>query len=89
MAVTDIATENILLSQGNGGFNTPTGFFVGGNPVALAIGDFNSDGFPDLVVASYQADKVTLLMNTGRLYWKLFHRDDCLGPRRTRGNCRR
>jgi FG-GAP-like repeat len=32
--------------------------------VALAVGDLNGDGKPDLAVADYQADTLTVLLNT-------------------------
>ena len=41
----------VLLGEGNGVFQKPTGYRVGVNPLSVALGDFNRDGKPDLVVA--------------------------------------
>jgi hypothetical protein len=42
----------------NGTFGTPTvtTFNDGFNPFAVAVGDVNGDGYPDVVIASYQAN---------------------------------
>lgn len=36
-------------------------------PLAIASGDFNNDGFPDLAVSNSQADSVSILLNRGVL----------------------
>jgi hypothetical protein len=41
-------------------------FLVGNFPEAIAIGDFNSDGIPDLAVAVAGDENVTLLLGNGR-----------------------
>jgi len=38
---------------------------VASDPYFVAIGDFNGDGKPDLVVADYLYDTVGVLLNTG------------------------
>ena len=38
---------------------------VGGDPDAVAVGDFNSDGKPDLAVANSTSGTVTILLNNG------------------------
>jgi hypothetical protein len=44
---------SVLLSHGDGTFQAPVSFSTGGvNPWAVAIGDVNADGRPDLVVAN-------------------------------------
>ena len=45
-------TVNIFLGNGNGTFQPPVGYQVGVAPDALAVGDFNGDGIPDIAVAN-------------------------------------
>src|SRR6266536_2986227 len=40
-------------------------FGAGTNPVALAVGDFNSDNKPDLAVANQQSANVSVLLSKG------------------------
>jgi hypothetical protein len=40
-------------------------FPVGDGPRAAAVGDFNGDGRPDIVVANYDSDNTTLLLGSG------------------------
>jgi len=42
----------ILLGKGNGTFQSPAFFSAGLHPQALAVGDFNRDGNPDLAVVN-------------------------------------
>ena len=44
-------------------FPAPAG--TSNTPVALAVGDFNGDGFPDVAIADQGSDKVTLLVGDG------------------------
>ncbi len=44
-------------------FSTRINFAVGTNPYAVAIGDVDGDGKPDLVVANYGASTVSVLRN--------------------------
>ncbi len=46
-------------------FGTATNFAVGPSPDAVAVGDFNSDGNPDLAVANYNSNNVSVLLGTG------------------------
>jgi hypothetical protein len=65
------ASVMILLGNGNGIFTPAVGapINVGNTPVALAIGDFNSDSKPDLAVAnvgtSAATNRVTILIGNG------------------------
>jgi hypothetical protein len=73
----DLATANfgnsgpdsasVLLGNGSGGFTQATGspFTVGVNPRAVAVGDFNGDGKPDVVVANNVSWDVTILLSDG------------------------
>jgi hypothetical protein len=58
---------SVLLGNGDGTFNPqvayPTG--VGGNPLSVVIGDFNGDGIPDLAVADFQTQQVSVLLGNG------------------------
>ncbi len=70
----DIITANInddsvsvLLQNSDGTFQTrqtfPTG--VGTGPGAVAVADLTGDGIPDLVVADYHSNSVSVLMGNG------------------------
>ncbi len=45
-------------------FNSQTSQ-AGSNPESIAVGDFNGDGIPDLAMADYGNDPVTILLGTG------------------------
>ena len=68
LAIVDSGSNNltVLLGTGTGGFKTGPGspYPVGANPMSVAMGDFNADGVPDLVIANSSDDNVTLLLNT-------------------------
>jgi uncharacterized protein (TIGR03437 family) len=67
IAVADQNTNNIsvLLGSGTGGFkgasNSP--FAAGTSPRAIALGDFNEDGRPDLAIADLSGASITVLLN--------------------------
>jgi hypothetical protein len=46
-------------------FSGPTNFGVGDTPFAIATGNFNGDGFPDLAVANSDSDNVSILLADG------------------------
>ncbi len=62
---------SVLLSESDGGFAAQVTYAVGLGGVALAVGDFNRDGKPDLVVANTvtgiksDAGTVSVLINLG------------------------
>ena len=63
-------TVSVLLNTTNAGAAAPSfavqeTFSVGSNPYSVAVGDFNGDGRPDIVVANRNAaGTVTILLNT-------------------------
>jgi hypothetical protein len=70
----DIATANsttydvtVLLGDGANGFSPAPGspFGVGANPESVAVGDFNGDGKPDLAVANWGNNNVSVLLGAG------------------------
>jgi hypothetical protein len=58
---------SILLGNRDGSFKPATAspVSVGVDPRALAVGDVNLDGKPDLVVANYFSNNVTILLGNG------------------------
>jgi hypothetical protein len=71
----DLVTANfssnnvtILLGKGQGGFAQATGspVDVGSGPTSIAVGDFNQDGKPDLVVTNLVSSTVTILLGNGQ-----------------------
>jgi hypothetical protein len=49
---------------GNGGFDAALTFTGGlNNPGSIAVGDFNRDGKPDLVVANFNGNNLTVFLN--------------------------
>jgi hypothetical protein len=69
MAVTSPGAASqvtIYIGKGDGTFGSGiTQYATGGNPRAIAYGDFSGDGVPDLVVASTDTNMVNLLPNRG------------------------
>ncbi|MGD1072736.1 MAG: FG-GAP-like repeat-containing protein [Bryobacteraceae bacterium] len=70
----DIVTANsgdntltVLLGDGLGGFTEALGspIMAGTNPQSIAIGDLNKDGNPDIAVANYGDNTVTVLLGNG------------------------
>jgi hypothetical protein len=60
-----IPSVNVLLGNGDGSFRGGGVYAAGASPVAVAVGDFNGDGRPDLGVANQFAGDVSLLLNDG------------------------
>ncbi|MHB8644872.1 MAG: FG-GAP repeat domain-containing protein [Thermomicrobiales bacterium] len=54
----------VLLGNGNGTFTPNTGapFTVGVEPDAIAVGDFNGNGKPDLAVANFGSNNMSVLL---------------------------
>ncbi len=53
---------SVLLGNGNGTFQPQKAYVVGSQPVAIATGDFNGDGRPDIVTANFHGDSVSVLL---------------------------
>lgn len=60
-------TAAVLLGNGDGSFQTPHPYAIGGSFTAssVAIGDLNDDTYPDLVVASTIENNVSVLIGHG------------------------
>ncbi len=54
---------SLLLSNGDGSFQLAQNFSLGIFARAIAIGDFNGDGKPDLTVANLNSNSVSILIN--------------------------
>jgi hypothetical protein len=58
---------NVLLNRGNGTFSAKIDYSTGSypSPYAADAADFNGDSLPDLAVANYGNDDVSVLLNQG------------------------
>ncbi len=56
---------SVLLGAGDGTFGSATSFSAGDFPRALAVGDFNRDGIPDLAVVNDTGEDVSILLGDG------------------------
>lgn len=63
-SMNSLSEISVLYGNGDGSFQNPKTYTVGGVPNSIAVGDFNNDGKPDLAVLS-QNRKLTILTNTG------------------------
>jgi hypothetical protein len=61
-------TVSVLMGNGDGTFQAPVSYPAGEEPFSVAVGDFNMDGKPDLIVADVgasSANAVSLLLGNG------------------------
>src|SRR5262249_62046160 len=58
-------TVRVLLGNGDGTFTPAVAYLVNAYPESLTVGDFNRDGVPDLVTASYPTGTVCVLLGNG------------------------
>lgn len=56
---------SVLLGNGDGTFQPAVNYAAGIRPIGIAAGDFNHDGFVDLVVANYQSQDASVLLGNG------------------------
>ena len=58
---------SVLMNNGNGTFAAATNYSLAANsyPYGVAVGDFNGDGKPDLVIANSDTASVSVLLNNG------------------------
>jgi biotin operon repressor len=56
---------SILFGNGSGSFGTPLNLSAGNHPYAVASGNFNADGIPDLVAVNYDSNNVSLFFGNG------------------------
>jgi hypothetical protein len=54
---------SVLLGKGNGTFQDAQNFAAGDGSNAVAVGDFNGDGKPDLAVTNFSSSNVSVLLN--------------------------
>jgi hypothetical protein len=57
-------SANVLLGNGDGTFQAAVSYSVGGNPISVAVGDFNGDGKADLAVCNF-GGYVSVLLGNG------------------------
>jgi len=62
------STVSILLGNGDGTFAPASGspITVANAPLSVAVGDLNGDGAPDLAVADYGSNAVSILLNSSQ-----------------------
>ncbi len=56
---------SVLLGNADGTFQPAVNYNTGSAPCAMAIADFNGDGYPDIAVVDEDSDTVTILLNNG------------------------
>jgi hypothetical protein len=69
LAIVNLDDSNVTIFLGNakGTFTQAPGSPIGGNfsPSAIAAGDFNGDGIPDMAAANQLGDTLTVLLGNG------------------------
>jgi hypothetical protein len=59
------AGVSVLLGKGDGTFENATYYPGGGENRFVAVGDFNNDHLPDIIVPSWEYNNIVVLLNTG------------------------
>ena len=57
---------SILLGYGNGSFANQTTYPTGTNPASVAVGDFNNDTLPDIVICDLNDNAIDILLHSTR-----------------------
>ncbi|MFN7876508.1 MAG: FG-GAP-like repeat-containing protein, partial [Pirellula sp.] len=60
----DFGNVAVLLGRGDGTFHPAVPYTVGFGPISIASGDFNGDGFVDLVSANFLANTASVLLGS-------------------------
>jgi hypothetical protein len=60
-----VDSVSVLLKKGGGGFQAKRDYRTGINPYAVAIGDLNHDGSPDIATANPDSNTASVLLNDG------------------------
>ena len=65
LVAANAAGVSVTMGNGDGTFGQPVTYPVGDQPVAVATGDFNNDGRPDIAVVNQADNTVSVLVNSG------------------------
>lgn len=60
-----VDSVSVLLNKGGGMFQAKGDYRTGINPYAVAVGDLNGDGRPDIATANPESNTVSVLLNGG------------------------
>jgi hypothetical protein len=60
----DFGNVAVLIGRGDGTFHPAVPYTVGFGPISIASGDFNGDGFIDLVTANFLANTASVLLGS-------------------------
>jgi hypothetical protein len=60
-----VSNISVLLGKGDGTFLGAATFAAGSGPESAAVGDFNRDGFKDLVVTNASSNTISVLLGNG------------------------
>ncbi len=65
LVTTDSSAVNVFLGNGDGTFRPYVTYAVGSTPAAVAIGDVNGDGIPDILAANSGGNTISILLGKG------------------------
>ena len=64
-SIRDAAQNRLAAADGQAAFRNQQTYAAGTNPIAVAVGDVNGDGKPDVVLANNAASSVSVLLGNG------------------------